>query len=147
MSIEIRAYSRKLLMVVGTLELEDSVELDSKKAEIFVKGLEQYQNDKFNLEIRFEGHPVHQMLEITYNEIHKLVEEMVITLGKALDWGAMCGSCQVILKFVLRTEDVVEIILESLQMKVKAQGIYEAKCPNCGQRYMKFEKIVEMATV
>ena len=147
MYAEIVAYSHATCSVAGTMVVESDVGVKDKAVEKFVTSLFHLRNSSFNIELRVEYQPIHRILKVEYPEVRDLVLELGVMLKRLLSDGEKCSTCQCILCYVLRTNEIVDIIIEPMRTRVRVQDIYEAKCSSCGQRYMRFEKVVEMAAI
>ena len=147
MYAEIIAYSHVTCSVAAKMVVEPDVGLKDRDVEKFVTSLSHLRNSSFNIELRVKDQPIHRILNVAYNEVWNLVFELGVMLKRVLSDGEKCSTCQCILCYVLRTNEIVDIIIEPMRTRVRVQDIYEAKCSSCGQRYMRFEKVVEMAAI
>ena len=147
MSIGVKIYSHKTLSIVGSLELGDAVEASEEEIVLLLEKIGVYRDYEYNVQLNFRDYPVHQVLKLKYADVKAAILEMVGFVKRAFDAGDVCSECKIILNYIMRTEEEVDIIMRQTGTRMRVLGISEAKCPGCHHRFMQFEKIVEMSVL
>ena len=134
MSIGVKIYSHKTLSIVGSLELCDTVEVSEKEIVLLLEKIRVYRFFEYNVQLNFRDYPVHQVLKLKYEDVRATILEMVGFVKRALDAGDVCSECKIILNYIMRTEEEVDIIMRQTGTRMRVLGISEAKCPGCNHR-------------